>query len=610
MKCIYLIVFFAFSFQVPLRAQGESSFDSLKAAFSKVASDTARLRMLFAEKPMKYLSDSDELLKLYRQGYLIAKRQNDNVARFKAVYYAALTYMYGKVDETKAYMWLQEALVEAKATKNNLFIGWVYYAIGIIHHHQGNRAEMYKALYQSVGFLEKAPDPVVGPFVSLSQNLEDDKKWKEQLNINKRMVALMERKKGAVGDLLTAYNSLADALKHFPEDKQELAYYRRKTLALLTGVSVSNTDSDELLIISSIYYKYNRIDLAVKYAQQVADWGGKDRDKPNQGLAHKFLSDLYEEQKEYHLALKHLRQYQLIEIGLIEQRLNDNAGKKIIKVQAERDLGIKQAEVDRQQLYTYLAIAIAGAVILLSISIFYIYRREQARKTEFQHLNATKDKLFAILSHDLRSPVGNLENNVMLTHWGALSQEEFTKSTQSLGQEISQLRTMLDNVLQWSMSQMEGIKPLKEQFYLLSVLESQIQLLSPASSAKSIRIINTVSADTTLVADKNHLAVIFRNLLQNAIKFTPSGGYIQVKATQQSNHVRIEVSDTGIGMTKERVAHLFQLDSSASRLGTAMEQGTGLGLVLVKELVEVNGGSIQVMSEVNRGTAFVLGFQK
>jgi len=307
--------------------------------------------------------------------------------------------------------------------------------------------------------------------------------------------------------------------------------------------------------------------------------------------------------------LESQREYSKLYAKIYKNMVNLESGRKVIRAEGERNLLVKQNEVERERFYRNLSFTIAIFLVLLSGLVLLFYKREQKQKKELTHLNTTKDKLFAILSHDLRSPVGILENNVMLTNWGALSQEEFSQMTQNLGQEVSQVRTMLDNLLQWSVSQMGGIKPMQEQIRLLDLLDSQIQLLSPAATKKSIQIVNDISETTTLLADKNHLAVIFRNLLQNAIKFTHRGGNISVKARQQQDKLLVEVRDTGIGMSKERLANLFRLSSTSSKVGTDLEQGTGLGLILVKELVEANEGSIEVNSEPNQGTLFKLYFR-
>lgn len=179
-------------------------------------------------------------------------------------------------------------------------------------------------------------------------------------------------------------------------------------MALLDKISVTNLDPARLQTIATIYRKFDRYDLAIKYARQLIDLKGEEY-SAFKATAHKFLSEIYEEQKQYAPALLHFKQYQLLETEQITKRMNDDAGKKIIKAEAERDLAVKQQEIEKQQFLTYFAIAIAGLVILLSALIYYFYRREQARKVELTNLNTTKDKLFAILSHDLRAPVPGQE---------------------------------------------------------------------------------------------------------------------------------------------------------------------------------------------------------
>lgn len=611
MKRFCLPLLSAFCFQLSLTAQDLSSFESMKSAFGKATSDTAKLRILFDAKPMKYMNTPDALLALYQQGYLLAKRQNDKVNRFKAVHYIALTYMYGKLDENTAYQWLQKALKEAEAAQNNVYIGWVYYAIGIIHDHQGERQEMYRAFYRSIDYLEKADEFYSGTFVALSQNLEVDKKWKEQLAVTKRLVSLLERLQAPAVEKLTSYNNLVDALKHFPERKREIAYYRTKTLEFLDKIPASDLYSDDILIIASIYHKYDHFDLAVKYAKQVAaitDTAGYNL--PNKGLAHKFLAELYEERKQYDRSLHHLKQYQMIEANQITQRMNDDAGKKIIKAQAERNIAIKQKEIEQQQLFTYFAIAIAGLVILLSGLMYHFYRREQARKAELQRINNTKDKLFAILSHDLRAPVNSLRSYFMLMDWGALNQAEFAAATHRLKTQLWYVNDMLENVLNWSISQMGGIRPHKGRVAIAPVADEQIKLLLPAMEAKNIQFMNDIPNDAHVRVDKNHLAIIIRNLLHNAVKFTHPWGKITLAYYEKKRIGYIEVKDTGVGMSKERLNKLFELDKGSSGMGTDLEPGTGLGLVLVKELADANGGTIAVGSEPGQGTRFVIGFQK
>ncbi len=466
-------------------------------------------------------------------------------------------------------------------------------------------------MYTAIEYLEKAPDPVDGPFISISQNLENDKKWDEQVIVNRRLVKLMERTNADPFTKITAYNSLVDALKNHPDKKEEQALYHAKTMALVDKISATNLDLDDKLIVASIYFKNDRLDLAIKHANEVAslrDTVGFNL--PAKGTAFELLSEIYEKKKQYALALECHKKFHAIENQQVIERLTDDAGKKIIQAEAERDVAIKQKEVEKQQLFTYLAAAVALLILALSSSIYYFYRREQSQKQELQAINSTKDKLFAILSHDLRSPIMGLKNYLMLINWGALSQNEFRESAQSLTFQLGNVYDMLENVLHWSVSQLSGFRPQKETVLVHSIIEEQTAVLSSVFTTKNINIQNLIPSQLQLTIDKNHLIIIIRNLLHNAIKFTHSNGHIQLNYSTNKNDLFIEIKDTGIGMSEEQIKTLFNLNKHSSQSGTNHEKGTGLGLILVKELVETNGGNIMVSSQPNEGTLFRLQFKK
>jgi signal transduction histidine kinase len=141
-------------------------------------------------------------------------------------------------------------------------------------------------------------------------------------------------------------------------------------------------------------------------------------------------------------------------------------------------------------------------------------------------VNATKDKLFALLSHDLISPVANLKNILMLTDFGLLSQEEFAAISKDLSNKAHNLHSMFENVLHWAISQMHGIKTRFEKVAIAEVVNEQISLLKPLAKGKQIKIEQNIPYDLILQLDRNHLALIIRNLLQNALKFTNVNGTI------------------------------------------------------------------------------------
>ena len=586
-----------------------SKIDSLSKLFDAAKSDTEKINVLrnaphriddFFEKPAP-------IINLYNKALNVAKRIGDKKSTIAFLTEIAYFQMYALVDEPQAFKLYLQALRHSEKIKDYESCAKICYELAAITEHQNLKSESNKYFLKSVEYAQKLKIAFVKPYRWLNEMYLGKNQIEEALKLSKQCVEYVENRTATASSKVLAYGILHEVLVKIPSKKQEALYYKQRIISLLSKVPKTEGMVDD---IAKICVEVEQYELAIQFAKQ-----GLTTPKVNKQaeiekmLCYQIISTAYERQGQYEKSLKNHKEYANLYVNILRNVVSLESGRRVIQAEGERKLILKQNEIELERFYRNLSFTIAAFLVLLSGLVLFFYKREQKRKKELTHLNTTKDKLFAILSHDLRSPVGVLENNVMLTNWGALSQEEFSQMTQNLGQEVSQVRTMLDNLLQWSVSQMGGIKPMQEQIRLLDLLDSQIQLLSPAATKKSIQIVNDISETTTLLADKNHLAVIFRNLLQNAIKFTHRGGNISVKARQQQDKLLVEVRDTGIGMSKERLANLFRLSSTSSKVGTDLEQGTGLGLILVKELVEANEGSIEVNSEPNQGTLFKLYFR-
>jgi signal transduction histidine kinase len=328
------------------------------------------------------------------------------------------------------------------------------------------------------------------------------------------------------------------------------------------------------------------------------------------------LVDMYRKQGAFEKALQQSDNLTELRLWLQQKRQTRDSKLQMTEMKAALDLEKKEAQIallgnekNEQR------ILLAGACLIAALLIGFVVvlqrnkRRIERQKAELTSLNATKDKLFAVLSHDLKSPVAGLKNFLMLTHWGVLSQAEFAHSIHVLTAQLNNVHVMLDNVLNWSITQMRGIHPRMEKLPILPIIEDEIEVLLPTSEAKNMTIIRDLPADAELIVDKNHAAVIFRNLLQNAIKFTPPGGKITISQVEKEGVRYVVIEDTGIGMTDEQLQFMYQSDNQIPDIGTTREQGTGLGLVLVKQLVKANHGTIQVNAERMKGTKFTIGFK-
>ncbi len=225
---------------------------------------------------------------------------------------------------------------------------------------------------------------------------------------------------------------------------------------------------------------------------------------------------------------------------------------------------------------------------------------------QLEALNTSKDMFFSIISHDLKSPFSSLFDLLQLT------EENFeTYSPQKMKEMLSLMRKsaqnfgrLLDNLLTWSRIQRSVIEYCPQEIDIRELVARSITFFTPRAEQKQITLKSLISEKTPVYADYNMIDTVIRNLISNSLKFTNTGGKIEISITLNERFTEVKVSDTGIGIEKENAANLFRLDKRYKRLGTAQEKGTGLGLILCHDLVKLNGGCIWVKSEVDKGSSF------
>jgi two-component system sensor histidine kinase/response regulator len=229
-----------------------------------------------------------------------------------------------------------------------------------------------------------------------------------------------------------------------------------------------------------------------------------------------------------------------------------------------------------------------------------------ATNIELQQANANKDKLLSIIAHDLRNPFSVLItfSKLLLDSIDDFSKEDMLNYLNTFYQTSKNGYDLLDNLLKWSKSQTGNMEIKVEVLDLRDLIEENITLLNSQANAKKIQMINKVPENLKAVADLNMILTIIRNLISNAIKFTPESGEIEIKGKSNKNHVEISVEDTGVGINQEDLDKIFRIETKHSTAGTADERGSGLGLILCKEFVEKNFGQLKATSEVNKGSKF------
>ncbi len=240
--------------------------------------------------------------------------------------------------------------------------------------------------------------------------------------------------------------------------------------------------------------------------------------------------------------------------------------------------------------------------IALSIQNSIIYEqleeRVKLRTKELENLNKTKDRLFTIIGHDLRSPVTSLEGLAELFEY--YNSEGKNEKLKELGPRISfaakNVNQLLDNLLNWSLGQRDGLRCVPQNIELHSLVAKVHLLFNDFIASKNIHFSQSVDAKASVFADYNMIFSVLRNVISNSIKFTPSGGQVEVSTNEIEDKVQITIKDTGIGISKEKIETLFSLQKNRSTLGTDRERGSGLGLVLVNDFMRLNKGSIHIDS--------------
>lgn len=232
------------------------------------------------------------------------------------------------------------------------------------------------------------------------------------------------------------------------------------------------------------------------------------------------------------------------------------------------------------------------------------HRQLQEQTQRLQELNASKDKFFSIIYHDLQSPIEGLLHftEFISQNIQKCSQAELEEIVNTLRNSVGNLYELLKNLFTWASIQRGKLDYYPLYIDVREIVARNISLLMPNAEQKHITLKNLIQNELMAYADASIVYAIVRNLLSNALKFTEPGGKVTVNAGIEDHLVKVSVADTGIGIPQEDVTKLFQIDVRHQRIGTAGEEGTGLGLILCKELVERSGGTLVIASETGKGT--------
>lgn len=407
-----------------------------------------------------------------------------------------------------------------------------------------------------------------------------------------------------LGDLEKAESNILKSINKF----NELDYKKRISMAMM--------------FYSQFLFENNRIDEALIQADSAFKIAKKFRYSEEKIESSEMLYKIYQNMNKYDSAFVFLKINSNMKDSLKSKQLIKQASiveTNIMKMDFQEENQDLKAE---SQLRLIVIVIIVIMAITLIVLVFnrYKYQKLNSQKLatinqrleflniELEKANITKDRFFSIIAHDLKNPVGSLKGTIDILHKDLeiFDNEELQEYIQQLQIQSTGVKELLENLLTWSRSQSGKITLTPVDLNLSYLVRNNFHLLSGNAQKKGIILKNKVAEDFEFKADVNMINTVLRNLISNAIKFTPEGGKICVLATKGDSNVEIRVKDTGVGIPEDVLPKLFDIDSNVTTDGTNEEKGTGLGLIVCKEFIERHEGQIKVESEIGKGTEFII----
>ncbi|CAH8291466.1 signal transduction histidine kinase [Mariniflexile fucanivorans] len=456
--------------------------------------------------------------------------------------------------------------------------------------------------------------------------------------------------------VLSASNIKLDSLQGLIYPKLGAEYlkfndFENASKYLIQGLSInrkSNNQDGILLALNSLgelNLQNNQLVLAEQQLYEAGTIAKNINNKPELLKYYKLMMALDSTKNKFDSAFTWQRQYYNLQRSLNDNNLknsdsvpldfNPNFEKDVtinnnfVETPTKSSLSILNTDLDKSQLIFYGLLA-ALAIVSTFLILIYLKRNSNIKYTQeleeknlkielqneafleqtkhLENVNNVKDKLFSIVSHDLKDSLSSINGFIDLLKDGSLSREEFDNLIPELSENANNASLLLFNLLNWSKSQMQSLEPKPSLFDVQEVFEDKIKLIEQRMENKGIELVDHSLRDFAY-ADKSMFEIVVQNLLANALKFCKNGDTITISNHISNGSCIVSIADTGIGISKQNIEKLFK-NSSFTTVGTNNEKGTGLGLSICKELVELNNGKIWVESTVNVGSTFYVQLPK
>ena len=585
-----------------------------------------------------FFSKALELFRSQKDSVGIAKAMNNlgTIHFFKGRFKEAVEYYHQSIDLFKAY----DNIKGMADCKNN---------IGIIHWKQKNY-ELAKTYYKEAAkhYEDLGSKKMIGYIHNnLGVIYGETNHQQESLKYYQKAAGIFEEL-GLQQLVKSSYQNMGIVYKNLGEYKNSERYYN-KALKIAQNLKDQNLQASIYINLSELYNvmadsvstkpseRKTYLSKAVRNGEKAMQLARKINTIPLINSMSSSLMNIYENAGQLRKALDMARLYHETSDSLFSKEKTQaieeleakyQSEKKEIRIdKLENEKAFQDLRVKRQQALIYTFIT---GLILISIFLLIIYRQKQKKKRayamlqeknkeveqqkssiqeqaeELRKLNATKNKFFSIIAHDLKNPFNTLIGNseLLLSKWEDNNKEQLKSYAQDIYTVSERGYNLLINLLEWARAQTGRLEIKPENLLLNDIIQQNIFLLTPNADAKKIRIVNEIPGEIFVYADPNTLTTTVRNLISNAIKYTHDGGWIKLSLHMNHDYVTLYIQDNGIGIDEHYQDELFRIDKSYTTEGTANEKGTGIGLLLCREFIRKNGGTLNFESEKGKGSTF------
>ena len=648
-------------------SSGQSKIDSL-LKICEQAPETKKAE-LYLELSLNSRDDSAKGNFYAKEACKFAMKQNQIPQQGKSLYYLGETYYYSR-DYSGAIPHYESAISIFEALKDSFNLTNCYNSIGLCYHllFQGDKSIEYfiKALRTCENdkeYTAKIISNIAMAHVKMSNYNEAITNYRKALEINKYIkdstsIAInynglgnsfndMNKPDSAIVNFRKAYNlfkklknngyqaialtNIANIYPNYPDSLDKAIDFYNQASLKFKELGWNQYEAEIMQGIGIVYTSKGKY----KEALNSFDKSLKITDEFHRGLflkktnfekmseAYKFMGDFKSALKYHELFMAYndsmvqKEKYEQI-VNLEKKYETEKKEKEIVKLQAKQEITDVQLEKNKQLKLLGFITASLLLVFMLFVLIRYIdkiklnktleekNRQIEQSENELRLLNASKNKFFSIIAHDLKNPFHTVMGFSYLLSKDSerFSEDERKKFADDIYNSTNRIYRLLENLLEWSKSQTGRLKFEPRQIRFQQVLDNSVNVLLPVANQKEISIEFEYNKEQNLYADPIMLETILRNLINNAIKFTPENGQITISAKQTGDQVNVCVKDSGVGISENDIQNLFKIDSTVKRKGTNNEDGSGIGLILCKEFVEKNNGKIWVKSTPGNGSSF------